>query len=376
MKTLKNLGSLSVAIDLGGSQSRAFFTLDSFKPELILLEPEVTVASKQSLERYERDRLGSASPEDIAWIEHKGVCWVVGRLAQKKGADLQLKKLKLELAIPKILAIVGAISEKHELPNGTPINLGIFVPCGEYQKRYSFKQQITEALANFNFRGKEKTFQLENFICLPEGGGVLTRGRAPGASLKNEIICVVMAGFRDVSILPVERGDFGGGYTESRGMANMISAVKNRTAIQDTHKLIAAISKAGKNVNPRALIPLVEHVADAYKQEELSNIRQTILEAREEYWLSLSQWLRLYVPREADEIILSGGTAQYFRQELNMLFSHSKTNWCEDLERQINNAFGAQITARSLQYRLTDVYGLFFYLCGSTKFSRVNTNND
>lgn len=360
------MDTLTLAVDPSASYLRGFFTLDSFKPEILLVDPEVTVVTKQSIELYERDRIGTVAPENSAWVEYKGEYWAVGQLARKRfQADLQLKKLKFELALPKVLAMVGALAEKHSLPNSSAIRLGILFPCGEYQKRSAFKQLITEALANFRFRGKEYSFVLETFICLPEGGGVLTRGRPPGASLREQIVYVVMIGFRDVSILPVERGDMNNGYTEPRGMSNMLYAIKGRTAGLDMHKLLTAICKAGKAVNPKALTELVENVSPAYQDAEISSIRQTIQEAREEYWMMLSQWLRQRVPREADEIILAGGTANYFRAELNALFSHSQINWCEELEKQLNHTFAAQINAKSLHYRLTDVYGMFFYLCGT-----------
>lgn len=364
--------TLTIAVDPSASHLRGFSTLDSFKPGIILLDPEVTKVPKQSIERYEeKDRLGSTGPEISAWVEYKGEYWAVGQLARKRfGADLQLKKPKFELALPKVLAMVGALAEKHELPNGTPIRLGILFPCGEYQKRATFKQLISDALANFRFRGKERSFLLDTFVCLPEGGGALARGRAPGSSLKEQIVYVVMIGFRDVSILPVERGDMNNGYTEPRGMSNMVLTIKKGTGITDIHKLLTAICKAGKGVNPRALTGLVENVDLAYRDSELSNIRQVILEAREEYWMMLSQWLRLQVPREADEIILVGGTANYFRPELNTLFSHSQINWCEELEKQLNVSFATQINSKSLHYRLTDVYGLFFYLCGIASQAR------
>lgn len=364
------MDNLTVAVDPGGSVLRGFYTLDAFKPEIILLDPEVIQLPRQSVEHYEQHRMGSAAPENIAWVEYKGEYWAVGQLARKKGASLQLKKLKIELALPKVLAIVGAVAEKHDLPNGALIRLGILFPCGEYPKRAIFKQLITEALANYRFRGKERSFVLDACICLPEGGGVLTRGRAPGSSVRDQIVYVVMMGLRDISILPAERGDMSNGYTEPRGMWNMIQAIKDRTGVSDVHKLLIAVCKAGKGVNPRALTGLVETVADAYKQSEISLIRQAIAEAREEYWMTNSQWLRLQVPQSADEIILAGGTTNYFRPELNSLFSHWQLNWCEELEKQLNNSFATQIAAKSLHYRLADVYGLFFYLCGTKSQSR------
>ena len=362
---------LTLAVDPGGSYLKGFCTPNSFKPELILMEPEVAVVPQQSIEVYEHNKIGNAAPENSAWIEYKGKYQAVGFLARKRfHADLQLQRRKFELALPKVLAMVGALAERYNLANGAAIRLGIVFPWGEYQDRALFRQLITEALANFRFRGRECSFGLDTFICLPEGGGVLTRGRAPGSSLKEQIVAVVMVGYRDVSVLLVERGDMSNGCTEPLGFARMIESVKCQTSGLNQHKLVAAICKAGKNINPKALAELVETTDSAYRDDEVSGIRKAISGAREEYWMMLSGWLRLRVPREVDEVILAGGTANYFRAELNAMFSHSHINWCEDLEKQLHHNFEAQIASRCLSYRLTDVYGLFFYLCGSKSQSK------
>ena len=217
---------------------------------------------------------------------------------------------------------------------------------------------------------------LDTFICLPEGGGVLTRGRAPGASLREQTVAVVMVGYRDVSVLLVERGDMSNGCTEPLGFARLIETVKYQTSGLNQHKLVTAICKAGKGINPKALAELVETTDPAYRDDEIAGIRRAIALAKEEYWMMLSQWLRLRIPRDVDEVILAGGTANYFRAELNALFSYTQTNWCESLEKQLNSNFATQIESKSLSYRLTDVYGLFFYLCGTRSQSKVASHGE
>ncbi len=371
------MADLAIAVDPGGSFLKCFSTLNSFMPQLTLMEPEVALVPQQSIEVYERNKIGSAAPENSAWIEYKGKYQAVGFLARRRfHADLQLQKRKFELAIPKVLAVVGALAEKHNLANGSAIGLGIVFPWGEYQDRALFKQLITEALSNFRFRGKECSFVLDTFICLPEGGGVLTRGRAPGASLREQTVAVVMVGYRDVSVLLVERGDMSNGCTEPLGFARLIETVKYQTSGLNQHKLVTAICKAGKGINPKALAELVETTDPAYRDDEIAGIRRAIALAKEEYWMMLSQWLRLRIPRDVDEVILAGGTANYFRAELNALFSYTQTNWCESLEKQLNSNFAAQIESKSLSYRLTDVYGLFFYLCGTRSQSKVASHGE
>ncbi|MBD2303440.1 ParM/StbA family protein [Nostoc sp. FACHB-190] len=364
------MSPLKLAVDPGGSFLKCFYTLESFKPELLLMEPEVATVPLESLQAYEQSKIGHSSPENSAWIEYQNSFQAVGFLARKRfNADLQLQRRKFELALPKVLAMVGAIATKHDLPNNSAIQLGILLPWGEYQDRALFQQLITQALADYKFKGQAKSFKLDAFVCLPEGGGILTRGRAPGSSIRDQTIAVIMLGYRDTSILVIERGEMSKGKTEPLGFSKMIESVMSQTSGLNPHQLTAAICKAGRNINTKALEELAM-VDAAYKEHEITTIKNAITNGRKEYWMMLSNWLKLQVPRDVDEVIMGGGTAHYFRSQLNNLFSTTKVNWCDHLESQITDNF-SQVAAKSLQYRLTDVYGLFFYLCGSTLKTKV-----
>ncbi|MCC5667984.1 hypothetical protein LC653_29955 [Nostoc sp. CHAB 5784] len=52
--------------------------LDSFNPELILMEPEVATVPQESLEIYEQILIGESNPENSAWIEYLDKCIAVG----------------------------------------------------------------------------------------------------------------------------------------------------------------------------------------------------------------------------------------------------------------------------------------------------------
>jgi hypothetical protein len=354
---------LRLVVDPGGSLLKGFYTLDPFNPELILMEPDVATVPLESLENYERTKMGESNPENSAWIEYQDKCQAVGFLARKRfHADLQLQKRKFELALPKVLAMVGAIADKHDLENGSSIHLGILLPWGEYQDRVLFQELVTTALSKYKFKGCEKAFSLELFVCLPEGGGILTRGRSPGSDLKEQTLAVVMLGYRDTSILLIDRGEMSKGKTDSLGFSKMVESVKSQTSGLDLEQLTAAICKAGKNSSHKALGELALNVDSVYREYEISRIRNAVATSRQEYWMMLSNWLKLQVPRSVDEVIISGGTAHYFQSQLNNLFSFSNLNWCEILETQLMNSF-PQAASKSLNHRLTDVYGLFFFLC-------------
>ena len=173
------MADITVAFDPGSLMSKAMSTVKPFKPELLLMEPEIAKVSQQSLIDYEENKLGNASPENSAWVEYKGEYQAIGFLAKDRyHADLNLVQPKFRIAMFKTLAILGSIAQKKSLPNGASVRLGFLLPYGEYEDRKLFEQIITSALASFRFRGEERSFELESYICRPEGFGLLSRGRA------------------------------------------------------------------------------------------------------------------------------------------------------------------------------------------------------
>ncbi|MBD2302246.1 ParM/StbA family protein [Nostoc sp. FACHB-190] len=362
------MADLTIAFDPGSSLSKIFYTLKSFQPELLLMEPEVAQVPVASLVAYESSCVGSPAPENSAWVEYKGQYRAVGFLAQDRFyADLKLSEPKFELALYKTLALVGALVQKKSLPNGATINLGVLLPYGEYEDRKLFEQLVTEALAGFRFRGVEHSFELKSFLCRPEGFGLISRGRAPGSSLKECKIAVIMIGYRNISVLIMDRGMISQGITEDLGFNKLVGCVQRLVSGQKPLKLAAAISKAGSKISTKALTHLVRVQDPGLRDTELSQIRSAVTTAREEYWISLTSWLRSRIPSDVDEIIFAGGTAHYLSRELNNLFPYVQKVWCNELEAQINRNFLADVSRNGLEFRLTDNYGLFYYLCGSAE---------
>ncbi|HEY9782484.1 MAG TPA: ParM/StbA family protein [Leptolyngbyaceae cyanobacterium] len=359
-----------VVSDFGASKTRAIYTLKPFRPMLLLMEPQIMSLPKESIENYERKKLkvGAVVPEDSAWVECDGKYHAVGFLAKDKyGADLALNRPKLELAIVKTLAVVGTIGQTRLNSNNFSIALGALLPKGEYEDSSEFLEWITKALSDFVFRGERFNVRLELFDCLPEGGGALVRGRAPGAiSLTQRIIAVVIVGYRNASIVFSKRGDMNEGITEKYGFAKMIELVKACTSGQQEDVLVPAIAKAGIKFKETALKHLSQKRDEKLKQRDTAKLIKAIKDARAEYYAILDNWLRNEIPPDVDEIILCGGTANYLKPELNALFSRqfplAEINWCEDLEKRVQSIFSDEIANNSLEYRLTDAYGYFCYL--------------
>lgn len=362
------MADLTIAFDPGSTNSRAFYTLKPFKPHLLLMESEVAEVSQQSIQVYEANKLGNPAPENAAWIEYKGEYRAIGFLAKNHfWADLNLSDSKIRQAVWKALALIGAIAQNHRLPNGSTVRFGALLPYGEFQDRELFEQLLSNALSSYRFRGEERSFELEGFQSGPEGFGLISRGRPPGASLKDSVIVMVMVGYRDVSVYTMNRGVISRGASRDYGFSKFVEIVQAQTSGLKPDVLTAAICKAGPKISARALAHLARDIDPSLKGTELEQIKKAIAGAREQYWLTLSGWLKPHIPPEATEAIVGGGTAYYYEREFNAFFSGLQINWCSDLEEQINRCYLSEVSQYGLSYRLTDVYGFFHYLIGSQK---------
>lgn len=362
------MADLTIAFDPGSTSSRAFCTLKPYKPELLLMDSAVAKCTQRSIESYVENRVGNPAPETDAWIEYQGQHRAVGPLAKEYfGADINVEDSKLELATWKTLAVIGAIAQNKGLSNGATIRLGLLLPFSEYEDRKLFEPFINEALAGYRFRGEERSFELESFVCCPEGFGIVSRGRPAGESLRDKKIVVVMVGYRDASVYTMRSGVISGGKSEDMGFHRFIQLVQERTSRLPTDRLIAAICNAGPKISTRALGHLFKGWDSLFKEAQLSKLRSAIAIAQEQYWLSLSDWIRRNLPPRFDEVIVGGGTAHYYEREFNSFFSGVKPNWGAGLEEQLNRFYLPQISRYSLSYRLPDNYGFFHYVCGTAE---------
>lgn len=339
------------------------------------MEPEVSVVSPKSIQVYEKSKLGRPAPENAAWIEYKEEYRAVGFLAKDYFyADLNLADSKLKLAAWKTLALVSTLAQKKHLTNGSSVRLGVLLPYGEYRDSVLLERFLSQAISNYQFRGEEQYFLLESFIARPEGFGLVSRGRSPGASLTDQVTVIVVVGYRDVSVYVMNRGVIARGMSKDLGFSKFIEGVRGQTAGLKAAALTAAICQAGHKVSPRALAHLARDLDPSLKDVELAQIRDAIAITREQYWLTLSNWLQSYIPAEIDEVIMGGGTAYYYEREFNRFFQGVKTNWCSELEAQLNRTYQTQISQYGLNYRLTDVYGFFNYLVGSERLQTYASN--
>ncbi|ACK72243.1 hypothetical protein PCC7424_3864 [Gloeothece citriformis PCC 7424] len=206
----------------------------------------------------------------------------------------------------------------------------------------------------------------------PEGGGIFARGRVPQKptlkllSPKELTIAVIMLGYRNSSILVIEKGELTRGSTGDFGFARMVQKIQTFTSGQKADILVPVICSQRGQLGKRVLETLARSSRSELRNQEVEEIAEAIADARAEYIALLQNWLIQHLPSQTkiDEFIISGGTARYLKKELNDLLKGfgGSLNWCTGLEERILKTFGDVVSNQSLESRLADVYGLFYKL--------------
>jgi len=367
---------ITIATDFGSSLAKGIYTLDNqtFPPlNLILLEPEVIKLSFESIESYEKNKLGTGKEEDSAWLRLRENYYAVGFLAKNRFGTLKaLHILKIDSAIPLMLAMLGVIAQKHRLAPKFKVNMSILLPWSEYKDKERFEEEIEEAMKSFSFRGEEYTLELKTFAALPEGGGLLARGRVPRKAekeirpQKSSNILILIMGYRNSSLLAVQKGELIKGLTSDFGFSKMVNRILELTSGQREERLIPVICEIASKKNPEKIIleKLVRTTIKELELAEVETLKSAIENARNEYVLMLRNWLQQQIPvNNIDEILIGGGTAKYLKKEITeslKVYRGAELNWLEDIEKRIIATFGERVKKDDLAVRLTDVFTLYY----------------
>jgi len=106
----------------------------------------------------------------------------------------------------------------------------------------------------------------------------------------------------------------------------------------------------------RALVKRNENLTETYRE-----LFRAIQLADEGYWLALSDWLKTRRFPKVDEVILTGGTADYLRDELENYFCPNGFSWGDKIERIVRDRLVSEREyEEKYRYRLTDNCGFFF----------------
>lgn len=188
------------------------------------------------------------------------------------------------------------------------------------------------------------------------------RGSQVEKPLPEKDVLVVMVGYRNASYLLMERGQLKYGETVPLGFVRLLERVREGTSGLQLPEMAGPICAAGSRFKEKALQSLVKSQGVKQQQEDLERVAAAVKEARDQYWLMLGDWLRAQRFPKADEVILAGGTAHYYQKEIESIFPRMYRHWGEILEVPVKKLLGEKRWREGWAYRLTDVYGYFFYL--------------
>ncbi len=360
--------NVTVSIDLGSSLTKAVWSLydDRHRPDLqfLTIEPEVMQCSEKHLNTYRSKRINiyATEREDI-WVklDNSETAFAVGYLAQNLLVDINLKALKYESALYKILAVLGIIAQKQKSQIG--VNLLVMLPWSEWNDQTKLKEQLHTAVKSFWFRGKRIKLNLKNCRCLPEGSGV-TLKRYLGASQATKTVVTLVFGHRNTSCLVFGRGVLIEGDTTNQGFHRLIEKILTLTSGQDRKQLTQIVYQLGDPLDrDNSLVYLLcKSQNPSHQQREAIELVDAIQQAQIYYWELINQWLLTKIPAKVDEIVIAGGAAKYLYARLGHRFLDTPTYWGTDWQELIENHSSFkrldlhEQDRESLAFRLVDVY--------------------
>lgn len=360
-----------LTLDPGFSGTKIISRVTPFKPELLMMSPEVIEVTREDIEFYKTRRVILSEPEKEAWVEYESTIYAVGKFAQEHDGRVVLGDLKHEWAVAKVLAAVGVMAAKEGLPDTFDLALAVPLPYREWQAREKFERAVRKALASFSFCERELSVNLVLFVCVPEGGGhVLARGEKIGSALANQKVVTVMLGYRDVSVVLFDNGAISG-VTERLGMARMLQLVESRTYDQTAtreraQRLLETIHQVGKDIKSKSFLHLALSRQSESRLDEATQISDAVKYARNDQWKAISKFIRDVIPLDIQEGNIGGGTYDYYRAELVRLMNQSYPNayisLAAELEEDVRVAFNLPPESKALCARLTDAYGLSNFL--------------
>ncbi len=327
-------------------------------------------------------------PEDNAWLQLKDNSgYIVGRLAQEYRASTSVKSLKYESIVPKIIAIVGALSVKEKLSKSLKLDLAILFPYGELSNSRAIEKELRSSIENFKFQGETYQVDLQKYRFSPEGLGIASYlfKQKPRDSIQSETSAILMFGYRNTSLLLFRNGTLSANRSETTnlGFYNFSDLIIKKTSGLSREDIQSAIYTCQENfinyqtamgeertVTTIAVEELVKSRNKQRAEAEKKSIEKAIANSRKEYWQLSEQWLNEVLPtqRHLNELIYTGGTSGFFRQELRDYLSGKytkiKVSSTEKMEQELISELNlsevrlSKFKQEQLPLRFADTWGL------------------
>ncbi|MEB3341516.1 ParM/StbA family protein [Okeania sp.] len=267
------------------------------------------------------------------WLEYQGVGYALGQLAADFGANLfgenpglpkpktedTLAKSKVEDALVKVLACVGyfQLTGEFSVVVGLP-----FYSQEQFEKE---KAQIISQLQSrhlMSYRGAESIeIRINKVWVMPEGYGTLlwteaNHGKEFQPQLPKLSLAIVDIGHQTSDFLMVDRFRFARAASKSEpfGMNKFYESLADKIPGADAQSL-SLIEAVHKPEGQRSYRP-----RGATKPVDLDGI---IPDKRKEFAKELCTRLIKWIPERVSDVILTGGGADFFQEDLVKLLQEA-----------------------------------------------------
>jgi len=354
-------GEVIVVIDLGASKTKVIFQdYPNGYPQVVCMDSEV--ADDVNLDSLMELEVGGR-PEDNCWVSLSGEGnYAIGFLSKRFGGNLMLKQLKYDLAIPKVASVLWVVSQKLGISKLLRVRLSVLLPPSEGGDSVALEKKLLEQLPSYQTPTGILRVKLLDFKALREGSGMMYHRRSVlgDSEFNKRNMTVVMVGYRNISILPIVRGQIQKGATSTFGMSWMVNNFVQDCGAgleADDPKVLKTLVEAGSLCDARLLSSLSRKRKIADIAADGERFLVAARRSRSDYALAVTRWLSQTLRDDTEEIILCGGTARYIKEELCQYYQETGIHIIWDGGIVIPKVLDPD----SMGERLADVLGLYQY---------------
>lgn len=349
--------TLTLTCDLGGSLTKAIVKeYPREKSASMTMGSAIADVGRKSVE----GKFSDIPIESGIWVAYKSEYFVLGDLAVREFAGTSsLKKLKYEIAVPKLLGLIAAAMKRHNLTEAK-IYMMCLLPSGEISDGDKLSKEMKLACRGGiqSCHGNFKV-QLAGFKTAVEGSGVLgyrIKGLGKDKWSKRNVV-MAMVGYRNASALAFENGVPVVSPTSDLGMNWMVSRFIDRSAVglsaSAAPKIVKALVDAYQHGDKDALIGLSRKSERKDKITDAKIFDEVMGVLFDEYSRALVRFISDSLD-ECDEVLLCGGTAYLVKPYLERYFDKEGIEIVWDGGVEVPEF----IDKHDLDYRLADCYAM------------------
>jgi hypothetical protein len=319
---------LYAVVDYGSSSLKFVYSQElNDNPQYFMMKPEVIEIPATSIEEC-RQKFNT-HPVGHAVVGIEGRYYAVGELARTRfHSTMDFQEPKTNNAIRRTLAAV-AVAVRLCRIKASKIRLFLccVLPPGELRDSNILEDDLRQALKSFKTPMGELQILLKYFNCHPEGGGLSLFYEHKRGDLGDRSLGVIMMGHRNSSCFKIVDDTYSSFRSSDLGFIKMVDYIRSRTSGYKDSDITVAVATylLGKEQDKAPLLKLLLRNTDTGREKELDRLIEAIASAKIEFWQSLSQWLRVQLPK-IDEIVFGGGASQIFLEEIVNYFKNKLPN--------------------------------------------------